>query len=261
MASFCTKCGAPLASTTGFCTSCGTPIAAPAPAPVPSGFSEVSVPQPVVPATVPVYTPTPAAGYAPVAAAPAYTQAAPSAYPAAAAVPVTMAPAAGGGGSALKIILIIVAVVIALFVVAGAVFSYGVWKVAHSVHLNHDGKDATLSIPGAGTFSAGDSSASAADLGVPVYPGATREKGGMDMNMGGTSMHMAHFSTEDSVDQVTDFYKGKMGSDTVAISTNGGKGSVLQTGSSASDRIMVTIAPGSGNDDGKTTIVIMHSKK
>jgi hypothetical protein len=115
-----------------------------------------------------------------------------------------------------------------------------------------------MTVPGGGTISAGDTVASDADLGVPAYPGALREKGGVDIDSGSASMVMAHFSTNDSISQVTDFYKSKMGETTVAVTS--GDGTVLTSGSD-SDKVMVTIGPGNGDDAGKTTVVIMHTKK
>jgi hypothetical protein len=70
---------------------------------------------------------------------------------------------------------------------------------------------------------------------------------------------MAHFTTSDSQSQVVNFYKGKMGDGAVAVAT--GNGTVLNSGGQDTDRIMVTVGPGSGDDQGKTTIVIMHTKK
>ncbi len=110
MAGFCTKCGAPLASTTGFCNACGTPIAAAAP------------PQPPVVAAPPAYSAPPvAAGYPPQ-----------NAYP----------PPKSSGG-ALKIILIIVAVVVVIGLGVVGVVGYGAWKVSHAIQLNdNNGKGA-----------------------------------------------------------------------------------------------------------------------
>lgn len=81
----------------------------------------------------------------------------------------------------------------------------------------------------------------------------------MNMDSAAASMVMAHFSTNDSASQVVDFFKGKMGDGAVAVST--GNGTVINSGGPDTDRIMVTVGPGSGDDSGKTTIVIMHSKK
>ena len=44
----------------------------------------------------------------------------------------------------------------------------------------------------------------------------------MNMDTASASMVMAHFSTNDSMSQVVDFYKGKMGDGAVAVSTGNG---------------------------------------
>jgi hypothetical protein len=146
------------------------------------------------------------------------------------------------------------------------VLGYTVWhtynKVKDAVSINSKGDTASVSVPGGGTFSVGgDTTASDAELGVPAYPGATREKGGMRMNSGRALMVIAHFTTADSPTQVVEFYKSKMGDGTVAIATGNNDGTVLNSGGKDTDRIMVTVGQGTGNDAGKTTIVIMHTKK
>lgn len=217
MAGFCTKCGAPLASSTGFCTSCGAPVGA-----------GVVTPRAQFPAA-----PLP----------PAYGQ--PGAYP----------PPRSSGG-ALKVVLIVVAVVVGLGVLAAGAFGYFAWRVSRSMTVDNKGG---VSVPGGGTFSAGESAPNESDLGVPVYPGAATEKGGVTMNAASASMVMAKFTTSDSASQVVDFYKSKMGNAAVAVSSGGG--TVLSAGASDSDRIMVTVGEGSGDDSGKTTIIVMHTKK
>jgi hypothetical protein len=225
MAAFCTKCGASLSSGTGFCSSCGTPIAA------------SSIP--------PVAT----AGAVP---APLYAQPVPAGYPVVGAPP----PRSSG---VLKIVLIVIAVIVGLGVLGAGALGFMAWRVSKSLTADSNGKGVTLSVPGGPTISAGDSTATDAELGVPMYPGAAREKGGLNMSSASASMIMAHFSTSDSVSEVVDFYKSKMGAGAVAVST--GNGTVLNSGGPDTDRIMVTVGPGSGADAGKTTIVVMHSKK
>jgi hypothetical protein len=229
MAGFCAKCGAPLSSNTGFCSSCGAPI-------TPVG-------------AVPMAVPPPQAGYAQM---PAGAVPPPACYP--------VAPPTQSSGGALKIILIVIAVVVGLGVLAAGAIGYTAWRVSRSIHMSNKGDGMTLSVPG-GTISAGDSVSNDADLGVPTYPGAVREKGGMQLNSSSASMVMAHFTTSDSPSQVVDFYKSKMGDETVAVTTGNNEGTVLNSGGDANDRIMVTVGKGSGDDAGKTTIVIMHSKK
>ncbi len=218
MAGFCTKCGAPLASSTGFCSSCGAPVGA-----------GVVTPQPPFPTAPPP---------------PPYGQ--PGAYP----------PRSSDG--ALKVVLIVVAVVVGLGALVAGGFWYFAWRVARTATSDNKG-GVTLSVPGGGTFSAGESAPSEADLGVPVYPGAATEKGGVTMNAASASMVIATLTTSDPASQVVDFYKSKMGNGAVVASS--GDGTVLSAGASDSDRIMVTVGEGSGDDSGKTTIVIMHTKK
>jgi hypothetical protein len=241
MAAFCTKCGSPLASSAGFCPACGTPIASAAP------VAPVVAAAPVQ--TAAVFTPPPAQyGAPPVQTAPAYGQV-PGGYP--------VAPQKSS--SALKIILIVIAAIVVIGILGAGAFGFMAWRMAKSVHVDANGDNVSVSVPGGGTVIAGDSTATNADLGVPTYPGATREKGGMNLNSGSASMVMAHFSTNDTQDQVVDFYKGKMGDGTAVVST--GNGTVINSGGKDTDRIMVTVGPGSGDDSGKTTIVIMHTVK
>lgn len=227
MAVFCTKCGAPLSSSTGFCNSCGAPIAA------------AAAPQSPVVTTPPVYSAPPqAAGYPP-----------PNAYP----------PPKSSGG-ALKVILIIVAVVVVIGVAGVAIVGYGAWKVSHAIQLNNNGKTASVSLPGLGSFSAGNTVASEADLGVPLYPGATTGEGGMHMTMPTGSMVTAVYLTSDPVTSVVAFYKGKLGANESDIDT--ANGSVLSSGNQGTNGksgTEITIAPGSGNNSGKTQIVIVHT--
>lgn len=231
MAGFCTKCGAPLASNTGFCSACGTPI----------GTDEVN------PAVAPVPGAAPPAGYAAAAAPP------PAGYPAA------YPPPTKSSSSALKVILIIVAVVVVLGALGVAAIGFTAWRVAKSVKMNAGGNGVSVTVPGGGTFSAGDNAGNDAALGVAIYPGAEREKGGLQMSSATASMAMAHFSTSDSVSQVSDFYKGKMGDNAQMVSSN--DGTVITSGADSEDKITITVARGNGNDSGKTTIVILRARK
>jgi hypothetical protein len=258
MAGFCTKCGSTMPSNTGFCPACGTPAAV-ASAPSQPGFTPVPVPvaQPIQPVAPAAYPP----------AAPGYSQVNPGAaspaaagYPPAAAYPPAQ-PAKSGG--ALKIILIIVAVVVGLGLIAGGVIAYGVWRVAHTVtnavRVDEKG-NGTVSILG-NTISAGkDVNVSAGDLGVPIYPGATRGEGGMKMSLPTGSVNMAVFVTGDPVSAVAAFYKGKLGENESDMDTD--NGSVLSAGkqgANGKDGTVITIAPGSGNTSGKTKITIEHT--
>ena len=241
MAAFCTKCGSPLAFSTGFCPACGTAISA---APVLEAAPAQSAPVYAAPVQA-----APAAGYGapPVQSPPAYGQ------------PVAGYPPPQKSSNALKIILIVVLVLVGIGVLGAGAMAFMAWRVAKSVQVDSNSGNMSVSVPGAGLITAGDSAATAGDLGVPVYPGSTREKGGMNLNAASASMVMAHFSTTDTESQVVDFYKGKMGNGTAVVST--GNGTVINSGGKDTDRVMVTVGPGTGNDAGKTTIIIMHTVK
>src|ERR1700678_3289330 len=262
MAGFCTKCGSAMPSNTGFCPACGTPAGAGSPASQP-GFAPVAVPvaQPVQPVPVaqpvaPAYQATP--GYSQVNPAGVLPMAAD--YPPAAGYPPAQ-PAKSGG--ALKIILIIVAVVVGLGLIAAGVVGDGVWSVAHTVsgvvHTDNKG-NGTVSILG-NTISAGkDVNVSAGDLGVPIYPGASRGEGGMKMSLPTGTVNMVVFVTDDPVSDVVAFYKGKLGENESDMETN--SGSVLSSskqGANGKDSTIITVAPGEGNTSGKTKIGITHT--
>ena len=226
MAGFCTKCGASVPSATGFCPTCGAPIGSPLATPAS---------QPSVAAAVPPVAP------APTAAAGAY------------------APPPKNSGGALKIILIIVAVVVGLGVIGAGIVGYGIYKVAHSVQTDSKG-NTTISALGS-TFSAGKNvDVSAADLGVPLYPGATAGEGGMHMTLPTGSVVTAVYVTSDPVSSVVAFYKGKLGANESDIDT--ANGSVLTSGGQGANGksgIEITVGPGTGNNSGKTQFVVMHT--
>ena len=213
MASFCTKCGAPLTGDNSFCTKCGAPVGA-------------------------------AAGAAPASNAPAYAAAAPVAAP------------AQSGGSALKVILIIVAVFVGLGILSAAAFFGFIWHLSKAVHVSNAGNGAvTVSTPG-GTYSAGNVSVSASDLGVDVYPGATQQQGAVRVSTPKGSAVTATYATSDPLDKVVDFYKDKLGSGASVFSSD--KSAVLSlTSDDKKTSVMVTITADAG---GQTKIGILHSK-
>jgi hypothetical protein len=163
-------------------------------------------------------------------------------------------------GGALKIILIIVAVVVVIGLGVVGVVGYGAWKVSHAIQLGANGNGGTVSLPGVGSISAGNNVASEADLGVPLYPGATTGEGGMHMTLPSGSMVTAVYLTADPVTSVVAFYKGKLGANESDVDT--ANGSVLSSGSEGANGktgTEITIAPGSGNNNEKTQIVIVHT--
>ena len=168
------------------------------------------------------------------------------------AVPVQPAPAS----SAVKVILIVVAVIVGLGLLSGMAFMFGIWRLSRAVHVSRGG-DVVVSTPNGTLSTGGAADVSAADLGVPVYPGATRRDGGMQINAASGSMMTVVFSTTDPVDKVVDFYKGKLGDNTSVIPSP--TGAVISAGEQNKQGVVITV--GSDNENrGTTTIAIMRTK-
>lgn len=235
MANFCAKCGAEVPPYQQSCSACGAPAAA-------AGAA---------------YTPVEPAPFQPVASQqstyqPAASQPAP--YPPAAAP-------AKSGSSALKIILIVIAIIVGIFVLGAGIVGYGVWRVAHSIHVSGSGDNAhvTFSAPGGGgTISANTAETfSAADLGTDIYPGATAGKGSMRMTLPTGSWVSAVFVTSDSKDQVVSYYKSKFGSEASIFDSAASAVISLQKGKQES--IIVTVSANQSQYQGKTQIAIVHT--
>lgn len=172
--------------------------------------------------------------------------------------PVVVAPAKSGS-SALKIVLIILAVFLGLGILGAGAFGFFVWRIAHAVHVAADGNKGQFSLttPG-GNFSANTGETfSASDLGVDIYPGAQSGKGSFRMSTSTGSVITAVFLTPDSKDQVLTFYKTKMGPGGDFMDT--GNSSVITINKSTQDAVVVTVVQGSGENQGKTQIQIMHT--
>ena len=239
MANFCTQCGASIPEGNQFCTACGKPV----------GASAAPLPQPG-PAAAPAWTP--------VAAAPA-------------------APVQQNSGGAVKVILIVVGVVFGLGILSAAIFMFGVWRISRHVQVSQDGSvkittpqgtlstssdengSVKISTPG-GTLTAGNvARVSASDLGIDIYPGATRQEGGMQLATAKGSTVTAVFATDDPMDKVVSFYKDKMG-ETISVFQND-QGAIL-TMNSADNKssVVVTVSTDSSATDGHTKIAITHTK-
>lgn len=161
------------------------------------------------------------------------------------------------GSSAVKIILIVVGVVVGLGVLSSIIFMFGMWRLSRSVHVNSRGDGVTLSTKD-GTITTGSAAAvSEADLGVPIYPGATRREGGVQINSGNGSMVTAVFSTTDPIDKVVDFYKDKVGENASVMQSS--TGAVISSGDNNKQGVMITI--GKDGSNGATSITILCAKK
>ena len=191
-----------------------------------------------------------ASQYQPVAA-PSQGYAAPPPPPAA-------PPAKSGGSSALKIILIILGVIVVLVMLVVGVIGYGIWRVAHAVHVNNSTGAMSINTPG-GTISANsDMKFTTDELGTDIYPGAqTSKSGNMRMSIAGTSVVSATFLTSDAKEKVVDFYKSKLGSN--ASSMDFGANAILSLKKGEQEMVQVTISQEANQSDGKTQIHISHT--
>jgi hypothetical protein len=228
VATICTHCGREVPPGNTVCPACGETVRSAAPA-----FEPVIQPG--------IQSPPPP-GYAP------------STMPYAGPPP----PAASGG--ALKIILVVVGVVVLLGVVAAGVVGAFVWHAAKSVsnsivHKNSNG-DVVINTPGGAITSGGASTISESDLGVALYPGATRGEGSMNMHTPAGSLVSAVFLTSDTPTQVVDYYKSKIGGDVSTMES--GNSTVLTSTADSRNKVMVTVT---SNDNGKTRINILHTSK
>jgi len=184
----------------------------------------------------------------------------PAPNPGAAPGPVSPFPATPqkSGGGALKIILIVVGVVVLLLLLVVGVVGYGIYRIAHGVHVGKDGA-VSVTTPGGGTFSSNSSEKfTSAELGTDIYPGAVPNKvGNMRMSMPSGSVVSASYLTTDSKDQVVAFYKGRFGDQ--ATSMDMGESSIITLKKGNKEQITVTVAQEASRYDGKTQIHIMHT--
>ena len=229
MATICTHCGREVPPGNTVCQACGENVSSSAPAFTP-------VVQPGVPSAPPP-------GYAQ-SAAPYATQPPPPVKP--------------GGG--LKIILIVVGIFVLLGIVAAAVVGIGIWRVSKSVsnsivHKDSNG-DVSITTPN-GTITSNTSAVSEADLGVPIFPGATRGQGSsMNMHTPAGTLVSGVFLTSESPSQVVDFYKAKLGSDASVMQA--GNSTVITSGGDGSNKVILTITT---VESGQTRINILHTIK
>ncbi len=264
-----------------------TPVVTPnTPASTQAGWNAVATPTPAAstqPNWTPAATPTTAASTQP-NWTPGATPTTPSGgqpgwntVGASTGTPPPYAPVQQRSGGAVKVILIIVGAFIGLGILCVALVMFGLWRVSRHVHVGNNG-DVSISTP-QGTLSAsgGDSGTvkistpqgtltaggagkvSASDLGIDIYPGATRHEGGMQISTAKGSTVSAVFSTDDPMDKVVSFYKDKMGQG-ISVFENE-QGAILTMNSDDNkSSVVVTISADTSATDGHTKIAIMHTK-
>jgi hypothetical protein len=106
-----------------------------------------------------------------------------------------------------------------------------------------------------GTVTIGKS-ADPAQLGVPVYPGASSSDQSSVSVTGAHAGALATFTTADAFDKVYDFYKGHMPAGSEKMKMDSGGTSMAEFASTGSDGTSTTVTIQSQNL--KTSIIIVH---
>jgi hypothetical protein len=172
------------------------------------------------------------------------------------------APAAKAGSPIVKIILIVVGVLILLTALGIGSCIYVAYRIKQKGSAIM--QDATS---GRGRFGApevqiekggaGSEAEAVATADVPLYPGATATEGGGSFGAAGFGIAAQEYTTSDSVDQVVEFYKEKLGNK-LTIHESGGN-AVLQVKTGANS--MTTITLSRDEEAGHTKINIMRIGK
>lgn len=108
----------------------------------------------------------------------------------------------------------------------------------------------------------GSGNATAAELGVELYPGSTQRDAAVRMKTSANSFVTVKFVTSDSQDKVVDFYKAKLGpkaSLSYNVMFDKRKSAILLLRKGAKETVEVTIVPNSPVDNGKTQITLLHT--
>jgi zinc-ribbon domain len=171
-----------------------------------------------------------------------------------AAAPAAASPAPGApappaqGSSALKIILIIVGVIVLLGILAiGSLTVFGLW-IAKKSHVQQKNGNVKIESPFGNMETTTDPDEAAKNLGVALYPGAEMRKGGSaDVTFGKMHTSKVILETDDSPDQVADFYRTQFPNASL-FNHQGDRYSIMQGG--PGDMTTVAIYP----EDGKTRI-------
>lgn len=168
---------------------------------------------------------------------------------------------AKSSGGAAKVILIVVAIVVGIGILGAGALGFTAWHISKASAANNSkSNDAMFSIPGLGSISTGsDATADPTQLGAPLYPGAVQQKGAVSVGISAAGVTEAHFTTGDPESAVVAFYTSNIPGAIVAAT---GNTTVINAPvQSQTDRVTVTITPGSGSNAGQTTIAIVRTTK
>ena len=230
MARFCGNCGSPMEDAQAFCGNCGAAAGAPGGAPA----AEAVPPPAETPAT---------------------------AYAAAAPVP---PPPAKGTSPVVKIILVVVAIFAFVTVAGIGACVYVAYRTKQglneSIKVDEAGKGITLKTPkgdirlGEGPAAEGKSVA-----GIPPYPGATPVNQGGEFSVGGRSLISGQeYTTSDSVEDVVNYYKEKLGPK-VSVTESEGNYQLTRADDASEGITIVHVSREEGAES--TKIVVSHMGK
>jgi len=160
--------------------------------------------------------------------------------------------------TAIKVVLIIIAIFVGMGMLGAAIFGFTIWRVARAIHATAANGQMSVQTPG-GTLSTHEATnLTASDLGAEIYPGAESTAGGMRMEYPTGSMVSGAFLTSDNKDMVITFYKSEFGGGGSVFVT--ADGAVLTANKGPQESVVVTVTAKPGENDGKTKIVILHTK-
>jgi hypothetical protein len=165
---------------------------------------------------------------------------------------------AKSGSNALKVVLIVLAVifVLGISVVGGLVFM-GKRMVDRAVHTSDDGKSTKVETPFGKFESSQDPKEVMEKLGIEAYPGATAVADGTNSaTIGQLEVSNAQFQTSSSMDEVTEFYRGKYPD---AQLVDMGESKMLSMGEREREQIVITISRSEGEPE--TNIHISRTAK
>ncbi len=118
-------------------------------------------------------------------------------------------PTAQKSGGGLKIVLIVLGLICGIIILMVAVVGLVGWRIAHHSRVVTTKDGARIETPFGKIESTENTEQAIHDLGVDVYPGAKVSKGAAVVQFGNMKTASATFETNDSPDQVAEFYKSK----------------------------------------------------
>ncbi|HKS74286.1 MAG TPA: zinc-ribbon domain-containing protein [Terriglobales bacterium] len=162
------------------------------------------------------------------------------------------APPAPQGSNPVKMVLIVVGVLAAIAVIGTVAATLIGFTIARHTRVQTSNGAVKVQSPFGTVETTKDPEEAAKNLGVDLYPGArVLEHGAANVNVAGTHTVAANFETDDSAQQVADFYKSKFPSAKISVSDENHYSIVSMGGG----RILsINVEP----QDGKTMIHIAN---